>query len=293
MVIYFIIWAAIATGFAYGTRAIARSKGLPDYWFWIGFFGTGVALIVAACQPDQRHYTYSNDDNRSYLGSGGYSYGSTSNAADSTQWKCPKCGKYNPKYIGTCDCGCSYDAYLRLEEQRKKTEEENKKKSLEEDKKKVETENKEFSDKYNQFNLSGMQEYAIKVIKKEEGLTLADICRRIPRSTNVNEFKEALDSLHEKQLIYKDENEKYYLAVVEDKTENKSSSLENQTESKEENSGDNIEKTSDNSGNIKRNSETSATFDKYDEIRKYKELLDEGIITEEDFNLKKKELLGL
>lgn len=34
-------------------------------------------------------------------------------------------------------------------------------------------------------------------------------------------------------------------------------------------------------------------IDSVDEIRRYKELLDEGIITEEDFNQKKKNLLGL
>lgn len=33
--------------------------------------------------------------------------------------------------------------------------------------------------------------------------------------------------------------------------------------------------------------------DKFDEIKKYKELLDSGIITEEEFNKKKTELLGL
>ncbi len=33
--------------------------------------------------------------------------------------------------------------------------------------------------------------------------------------------------------------------------------------------------------------------DNFDEIRKYKKLLDEGIITEEEFNKKKKELLNL
>lgn len=33
--------------------------------------------------------------------------------------------------------------------------------------------------------------------------------------------------------------------------------------------------------------------DKFEEVRKYKELLDQGIITEEEFERKKKELLGL
>ena len=32
---------------------------------------------------------------------------------------------------------------------------------------------------------------------------------------------------------------------------------------------------------------------RFDEIRKYKQLLDEGIITEEEFQAKKKELLNL
>ena len=39
--------------------------------------------------------------------------------------------------------------------------------------------------------------------------------------------------------------------------------------------------------------QTVGEEDKFDEIKKYKELLDSGIITEEDFNKKKTELLGL
>ena len=41
------------------------------------------------------------------------------------------------------------------------------------------------------------------------------------------------------------------------------------------------------------NSKDSSTVPSADEIRKYKELVDEGIITQEEFNAKKKELLGL
>ncbi len=33
--------------------------------------------------------------------------------------------------------------------------------------------------------------------------------------------------------------------------------------------------------------------DKFDEVRKYKELLDQGIITEEEYEAKRKELLGV
>ena len=33
--------------------------------------------------------------------------------------------------------------------------------------------------------------------------------------------------------------------------------------------------------------------DAFEEIRKFKQLLDEGIISEAEFNMKKKELLGL
>lgn len=39
--------------------------------------------------------------------------------------------------------------------------------------------------------------------------------------------------------------------------------------------------------------EKTETMDKFEEIRKYKNLLDEGIISQEDFENKKKELLGL
>ncbi len=35
------------------------------------------------------------------------------------------------------------------------------------------------------------------------------------------------------------------------------------------------------------------TLSDADELRKFKELLDEGIITEDEFNLKKKQILGL
>jgi len=37
----------------------------------------------------------------------------------------------------------------------------------------------------------------------------------------------------------------------------------------------------------------SEKSDSVDEIKKYKELLDSGIITQEEFDAKKKELLGL
>ncbi len=41
------------------------------------------------------------------------------------------------------------------------------------------------------------------------------------------------------------------------------------------------------------NNGDSANISSADEIRKYKELLDDGIITEEEFNAKKKQLLNL
>lgn len=41
------------------------------------------------------------------------------------------------------------------------------------------------------------------------------------------------------------------------------------------------------------NQPTTASKSEVDEIRKYKELLDDGIITQEEFDAKKKELLGL
>lgn len=41
------------------------------------------------------------------------------------------------------------------------------------------------------------------------------------------------------------------------------------------------------------NNKKSVSEDKFDEIRKYKALLDDGIISQEDFENKKKELLKL
>lgn len=40
-------------------------------------------------------------------------------------------------------------------------------------------------------------------------------------------------------------------------------------------------------------SETSSNITTADEIRKFKELLDEGVITQDEFDAKKKQLLGL
>lgn len=44
---------------------------------------------------------------------------------------------------------------------------------------------------------------------------------------------------------------------------------------------------------LKQSHMTTSEDNKFDEIKKYKELLDSGIITEEEFNKKKTELLGL
>ena len=41
------------------------------------------------------------------------------------------------------------------------------------------------------------------------------------------------------------------------------------------------------------NNQTKSDTDKFEEIRKYKQLLDENIISEEEFEAKKKELLKL
>ena len=44
---------------------------------------------------------------------------------------------------------------------------------------------------------------------------------------------------------------------------------------------------------IEANVSQETTVDPYEEIRKFKALLDDGIISQEDFDKKKKELLGL
>ena len=45
--------------------------------------------------------------------------------------------------------------------------------------------------------------------------------------------------------------------------------------------------------NVPKGRSEDEPMDKFEEVRKYKELLDQGIITQEEFDRKKKELLGL
>lgn len=44
---------------------------------------------------------------------------------------------------------------------------------------------------------------------------------------------------------------------------------------------------------LSKTSSNEATPDKFEEIKKFKELMDDGIITQEEFETKKRELLGV
>ena len=210
----------------------------------------------------------------------------------SNEWKCPKCGTVNPKYVGTCNCGCTLDAYNMEMERRKRKYAAEQQKLMEEEKKKNESNEAELNgllSEYKLYNLSSAQEYALKVISKKQGLTIADICRQLPRSANLTEFKDSINFLLENKIIKKDEEEKYYLSEKDKPTEeNETDALK--TISKEE---EMIQSISKEKSEAEKTVSSNEPLDKYAEVRKYKELLDEGIISHEEFEKKKKELLGL
>ena len=111
-IIGIIIWGII-WGFA--TNAVIHGKGYDENWFWWGFFFGFIALIVAACKPENRsgYQSYSQDSNDPYS----YFQNNSADAAysrniqtkkilDQGGWMC-SCGRLNESYIGTCACGRS------------------------------------------------------------------------------------------------------------------------------------------------------------------------------------------
>ncbi len=90
LLVYLIIYIPIGIVFGIGTNKIIENKGYRENWFWWGFFFTGVAMIVAACKPENRTtYTSSNRQIR---------------AESQNQWRC-SCGRWNYNYLTACECG--------------------------------------------------------------------------------------------------------------------------------------------------------------------------------------------
>lgn len=89
-----ILWGLV-WGFA--TRAVARNRGYGDEdvkWFWLGFFFSFIAIIVAATKPEYQppvvHVKTEKERQQEILDEGGR--------------KCV-CGRVNYHYVSSCACG--------------------------------------------------------------------------------------------------------------------------------------------------------------------------------------------
>ena len=132
---YFIgvIFWGIIWGFA--TQAVIKNKGYEENWFWWGFFFSFIALIVAACKPENRPsyqiYTSDSDDPYSYFrnNSAGSIYSREVQAKQVLSqggWTCT-CGRLNNSYTGTCACGrtkSEVDGINRQKAERERAEQE-------------------------------------------------------------------------------------------------------------------------------------------------------------------------
>jgi len=87
--IWSIIWGVIV-------KKVIENKGYYENWFWWGFFFGWIALIVALTKPDNNRGESLNDN--SLLKK------LQSEENTPSGWRCT-CGKLNPLYVGTCDCG--------------------------------------------------------------------------------------------------------------------------------------------------------------------------------------------
>lgn len=209
----------------------------------------------------------------------------TNNSSEKTpkEWQCPNCKKKNPIYVTSCSCGCTIQD-AREDEKNRNEAKEIIKKMEKTASQMLNEEIEQILSSLKQYDLTQMEEYAVRVIIKEPGQRINELCRRIPRSTNPKDFKYAIDNLLELEIIKKDDEEKYYY-------------IKNETVKEEAFIDDNVcnyLETADNQFVDSVKSDThKPIMDKYDEIRKCKELLDEGIISVEEFERKKKELLGI
>ncbi len=270
---------------------------------WIGIFFIEVAITKATTPLSDKieekiDSIFSNGSNNSDIynnansNSTGYGISGSSykDEVAANEWRCPKCKTINPKYVGTCNCGCTLEAYNRQQEIMKKQLAEKRKAFEAAEKEKIATQEKELNNllaNFKEEDLSSGQQYAMKIIARKQGLTLPEICKQLPRSANLKEFKDALNYLTEKGIIRKDKEERYYLEEKNTCDKKDSNIADSASEEKLSN---NI--TSDENTNNEIVSADSK-MDKYEELRKLKELLDEGIISEDEFAAKKKELLGL
>lgn len=111
-IIWGIIWGA-------ASRAIILNKGYENEaskWFWLGFFFSFIAVIVAATKPENNS-RYRSNSTSNYTGSSfdDSAYGTVPYGG----WRCKNCGRTHQGYESTCVCGAKKDGTMIYKEQTK------------------------------------------------------------------------------------------------------------------------------------------------------------------------------
>ena len=107
-----VIAIALALIFGVVCVRIAENKGYDDgaKWFLYGFFLGILGVLLTCISPDNSKPTYTSSNSDSLLSR------AAADTPDPTDWKCEFCGKYNPKYTGTCSCGKSHVESIKKHE---------------------------------------------------------------------------------------------------------------------------------------------------------------------------------
>ena len=125
----------------------------------------------------------------------------------SNEWQCPKCGTVNLRYVSTCGCGCSISEAQDIELEEKAAQ----RKKIEQEIRQKEEKKTRILSQYENYNLSSEQDFIIRMLVKESAISLSDMCRKLPRSADLNQFKENVNNLVDMGIITKNEEGKYFL----------------------------------------------------------------------------------
>lgn len=101
-VLVFFVISSTAWGMA--TRKVIVDKGYEENWFWLGFFFTFIAFILALLRPAvSKEYIRSS---RARTRNSNEPSDPSEETVQFASWSCP-CGRQNASYIKSCACGRS------------------------------------------------------------------------------------------------------------------------------------------------------------------------------------------
>lgn len=142
----------------------------------------------------------------------------------SNEWMCVRCGRTNPKLVGTCGCGCTQDESIRIQKEKEAKEQ----KEKEERKRMIEMREEEEQIERNKKgeillakkgieSLNEQEWMAIRMIEKSSNqrMPMQEMMRMLPRSADFNSFKVAVNHLEELGLIRQDSEGSYYICDEE------------------------------------------------------------------------------